>query len=198
LLGVMRRRARSIQRKWRRESVLPFPNWLEPEFVKRMDLRAVWEVARARSANHNHHRGMAHDSLWENIFMVADPGFTGVSVQTRFPFFDLRLFTFMQSVPPEPWCRSKHLLRSAMQGRLPGPLLNRPKTPLQGFPHRQLLQERGFPAWMQTLVALPALSPYVERQNLSELIKDPASMTPSSFRQLASVLTFAYWLNQST
>ena len=97
----------------------------------------------AALTDHDQLRGMAHDDLWENIFMVSDPGFTGVPVVPQFPFFDERLVHFMRNLPPTPWCRGKYLMRAAMANRLPQTLLERPKTPLQGFPHLRWLQENG-------------------------------------------------------
>jgi hypothetical protein len=47
---------------------------------------------------------------------------------------DLRLLRYMLAVPAIPWARDKYLLRRAMRGILPDPVLMRPKSPLSGDP----------------------------------------------------------------
>jgi asparagine synthase (glutamine-hydrolysing) len=42
--------------------------------------------------------------------------------------------SFALTVPSFPWCVNKHLVRSAMRGRLPESIRTRPKTPLQADP----------------------------------------------------------------
>ena len=48
-------------------------------------------------------RGMATAAFWGNVFNRFDPGFTGLPVQYRHPFFDLRLVTYLLALPPAPW-----------------------------------------------------------------------------------------------
>ncbi len=188
-LGAMRRRWRA-----RRHPPLSPPAWIQPSFVQSQDLYARWDARMADGPNHNGYRGMADDSLWDNIFMVADPGFTGVPVKARFPFFDLRVYTFIGGLPPQPWSRHKYLLRQAMRDILPPAIIQRPKTPLQGFPFHRQLQEHGIPNWMKELVRLPELEPYVDSPAILRLLETRDAITPFSISQLGSVLAFAYWL----
>lgn len=197
-LSDARRQTRKVRRWWRGDANLPFPTWLAPDFAHRNQLGARWVTEAAAWAKHDQHRGMAHDALWENIFMVADPGFTGMPVMPRFPFFDARLINFMRDVPPDPWCRGKYLLREAMRDRLPRTVLERPKTILQGFPHLRWLQEKGFSPWMQELTDLPELAEFVDRQAVLALLASPETLNPASLGQVFKVLGFAYWLKFHT
>lgn len=54
-------------------------------------------------------------------------------VELRLPILDSRLVRFVVSVPAIPWTQHKTLPRKAYRGRLPGAILDRPKTPLNGF-----------------------------------------------------------------
>ena len=49
------------------------------------------------------------------------------------PLLDTRLIRLVVSVPAIPWCQHKTLPRQAYRGRLPATVLERPKTPLDGF-----------------------------------------------------------------
>lgn len=54
-------------------------------------------------------------------------------VELRLPILDSRLMRLVVSVPAIPWSQHKCLPRRAYRGRLPGEVLDRPKTPLEGF-----------------------------------------------------------------
>lgn len=54
--------------------------------------------------------------------------------ETRFPFFDIRLVSYLLSLPPVPWFENKLLLRQAMEGWLPEAILKRPKAPFYATP----------------------------------------------------------------
>jgi asparagine synthase (glutamine-hydrolysing) len=100
-----------------------------------------------------------------NFFEFYDPGCTGEPVEFRHPMFDLRLIEFCLSLPPYPWCRGKHILRHAMRGVLPEAVRNRPKTPLAGFPHLELLK-RGDSRWVDEFVPSPKTGEYIDRAKI--------------------------------
>lgn len=197
LILAVRPRLGGLRRKWLRghQMVWPFPAFLDAGFVARYDLRERWAARVAlTSRRYDQVRGMAGDALWENLFNSADPGFTGVPVKARWPFFDLRLVNFILTVPPAPWCRKKHLLREAMCGILPESVRQRPKTILQGHPHYVLLQERGYPPWVHVLAGAPDLAGYVNQPALCDLLQQPDAVHPVVHGQVGSVVNLAYWL----
>ena len=61
------------------------------------------------------------------------PETTRRRIELRFPILDTRVIQLVVSVPAIPWCQHKTLPRRAYRGRLPAPVLDRPKTPLRGF-----------------------------------------------------------------
>ncbi len=117
-----------------------FPEWLNPEFVSRLKLRerqesieCSWKEPspyRLRPAAYRSFEGL----LWDRLFGQSDAEVTGAAAEIRHPFVDLRLLRYMLAVPAVPWCDRKYLLRRAMRGVLPVPVLRRPKSPLVGTP----------------------------------------------------------------
>ncbi len=161
-LGIRTAWLRWRQRRRWRES---FPRWLNQDLVRRLDLMERWHSVRfATGPSAGGERQEAVDSLvdpiWVALFESEDPGSTGFLLERRHPFFDLRLLRFSLALPA-PWCRGKRLLRQAMVGILPEPVLRRPKTPLAGVPRhawsappRRLLEDLQ--------VANPQLMEYLE------------------------------------
>lgn len=172
---------------------IDFPDWFNPDFAERANLKErQQEILTAQPQRDRY--GMAASPFWSNIFAWSDPGFTGFPVKMRFPFFDLRLVLYLLSVPPVPWFESKFLLREAMKGRLPDAVLRRAKTPLRGFAHYNLMQERGIQPWMVEVAETPALSSYVNAETLLERLRNLAELTPVSYNQSIPALELAYWL----
>ena len=69
------------------------------------DFAARWNVDgrrrdRLATAARPARPGMALDPLWTRIFDNADSDFTGLPLKARFPFFDLRLFRYLNCIPP--------------------------------------------------------------------------------------------------
>ncbi len=124
-----------------------FPPWLDAGFVERCGLRERW------AAHHDSRRAVPLDPMrphahkvlrflrgTSNFFDEYDPGHTRLALEYRHPFLDLRLVDYCLSLPPHPWCVRKEILRRSMAGLLPDAVRFRPKTPLAGFPHLELLR----------------------------------------------------------
>ncbi len=111
-----------------------FPHWLNPGFASRTGSQCARDTRQSTAVAHPV-RPRAHASfdspLWQRLFHTFDPEFTHSPVEVRHPYLDLRLLRYMLAVPVLPWCRKKHLLRSAMRGTLPSEVLRRRKTPLR-------------------------------------------------------------------
>jgi len=131
---------RTRLRRWfgRPEPLTEFPPWLEPHFVEQYHLRDRWlELHQLPKAAHPLHP-IGYDGLssetCSSINETEDAAWTGVPVDSRAPFFDLRMLRFLLRVPPVPWCMEKELLREAMRGMLPEEIRSRPKTSLPAEP----------------------------------------------------------------
>jgi asparagine synthase (glutamine-hydrolysing) len=157
-----------------------YPGWLNKDLEKRFALRERWETLRCGPAPNGAPRRTAYEAMvdpsWPNLFEGYDPGVTGVAVEVRHPFFDLRLVEFLLALPALPWCSDKELLREAARGILPEAVRLRPKSPLLRDPLVALL-ERPESAWVDSFEAVPDLGRYVERRLIPKVFgeKDPWS-----------------------
>ena len=123
-----------------------FPRWLDPDFARRLDLKARWKEWSELPAYQPHPvRPKAQASLsiphWANMFEQESPGVTHCLVETRYPFLDLRIVNYLLALPPFPFCFEKSLLRDAMAGRLPESCRLRAKTTPSFDPLSQCLQQ---------------------------------------------------------
>lgn len=125
------------------------PPWLNEGFVREMDLGT--RINQHNNPNSNvhpwHPKAIASltNSLWTYLFDSLDTGPLGSPLTWRHPYLDLRILTFLLSVPPIPWARRKRLIRKAMQGILPSDVLRRDKTPLARDPEAIMLDKYGLP-----------------------------------------------------
>ena len=155
-----------------------YPAWLNQDLEKRFGLKQRWESLTHSPARNGASRSTAYksitDPLWADLFEGYDPGVTGVLVEVRHPFFDLRLMNFLLALPALPWCSDKELLREASRGILPDAVRLRRKSPLLADPLVALLQQTES-AWVDSFVPVRELGPYVERKYIPKVFgeKDP-------------------------
>jgi asparagine synthase (glutamine-hydrolysing) len=134
--GILRR----AQRIFGKDPTEPvFPSWIDGELAGQTNLRSRWKERLGLPVPLAHTvlpKGHASLSLpqWSSIFENADPGVTRTLVEARYPFFDLRIVSFLLSLPPFPCFFEKRILRDAMGGWIPESVRRRPKTPLAGDP----------------------------------------------------------------
>ncbi|HEV7589103.1 MAG TPA: asparagine synthase-related protein [Longimicrobium sp.] len=162
-----RRLPRPGVRAWLRRNDLatppPMPAWIPAEFARRVELAggvARLPVPPPHPTRPEAARALA-EPLWPFLFASRDPGATGLALELRHPFFDLRLIRFLLSVPPAQWYNDKGLLVAGMRGRLPPTVLHRPKTPLPDDPLAARLRAHG-PGWLDGRTLGPEVEPYVD------------------------------------
>ena len=176
----------ALVRRWlgRRSSPGEFPVWLNRDFAARGNFHARWQHVNAKPAPVHPTRPDAYHLLtsadWPFLFEGYDPGVTGVPVEARHPFFDLRLVDYLLAIPPMPWCFDKTILRLVMRGLLPDAVRLRPKTVAPGDPLVALLRRPGA-HWVDRFEPVPALRAYV----------DPARIPPVCGEQDPN----AIWMN---
>ncbi len=161
--------------KWFRPgpALPPYPLWVDRAFTDRLDLRRRWaHVHGADSRGHHPLRAEAYGRLdgaiWAWYCEASDPGVTGVPIETRYPFLDVRLVSYLLAIPPLPWCIDKQILRQAMRGTLPETIRLRPKTPLGGDQLRAKLRDSGA-ASLDGFDAVPELRRFVNRNAIPPL-----------------------------
>ena len=155
-----------------------YPGWLNQDFEKRFGLRERWKesasIADAKDAIRRTAYEALVDPIWPALFEGYDCAVTGVPLEVRHPFFDLRLVSFLLALPALPWCSDKELLREAARDVLPDAVRLRRKSPLRADPLIALL-ERPESAWVDSFEAVPELERYVERRLIPRVFreKDP-------------------------
>jgi asparagine synthase (glutamine-hydrolysing) len=195
-LAALWRRLRTCLKRRRRSVPLTvtLPDWIDPGFAARTELRARWEQYLTHIHTRRGRQGMATAPLWSAIFTWSDPGFNGLPVRALFPFFDLRIVQYLQQVPPAPWLPRKRILREAMRDRIPAAVLRRPKTPLRANPHYALMRARGMPPWVEKLLEAQDLEGLVDVRRFLAPLRSPASLSPGLSMQFWRVVSLAYWL----
>jgi asparagine synthase (glutamine-hydrolysing) len=160
-----------LRTRWRRwfasKSDAPhYPGWLNRNLERSLGLRERWEALTRTATSSRAVRPVAYDAMldpmWPNLFESYDSGVTGVPLEVRHPFFELRLVDLLLALPALPWCSDKELLREAARGMLPDAVRLRRKSPLLADPLIALLQ-RPESACVDSFEAVPELDRYVER-----------------------------------
>ncbi len=182
---------------WRglpRFRVQDFPDWTEPGFAARSNLRGRWQEMNAESVSAHPDRPMAYSSYslpsWSNYFEQYDSAFTRVPLEARHPFFDPRVAKYMLRLPTLPWCADKELLRVAMAGQLPAEVLKRPKATLAGDLYIGLLKETD-PRHLFIHAPWPGLEKYIDRRKIPPM---GGNFVPGDPEVHLRALSLNYWL----
>jgi asparagine synthase (glutamine-hydrolysing) len=140
-----------IARCWKSETrpQVTLPPWLNKAFINEMQLSERARQADSSSRNKHPWHPLAISSftgpLWPYMIERLDPAISATPLIWRFPYLDLRVLSFLLSVPPIPWARGKHLIREAMRDFLPKEVIYRAKAPLPRDPEAIMLQKYGLP-----------------------------------------------------
>ncbi len=160
-----------------------YPNWLEPKFESRADLRERWREVMNEPPSAHPDRPAAHESVcqtdWAGFFEPSDAGFTRTPLEIRHPLMDLRVLRFMLRLPTLPWCADKELLRLAMRGDLPEEILHRPKSPLAGNPLVSLLR-REKQNRLNEFTASADLSYFVLQDQIPQMFGKEGPLQPNT------------------
>lgn len=173
------------------------PDWLTESFISQENIGdRIADHSAASSSFIDRRRGMAEHALWRRIFDWHDPGFTGIATKVRFPFFDVRLVNWAQTIPPSPWFHRKYLLRQIMQGALPTEVLGRPKTISPGNPLQQRLQEPDTMLTLKSLLHTQELAKYVQAKALTEKMDNGTHWTNATLKTAMRVASLGVWMQR--
>ena len=149
-----------------------FPNWINEEFVRKLNLVDRWKQFGATQSMDHSTRPSAFRTLngpmWNALFARFDPGVTRLPLEIRHPLLDLRLVNYLLGLPVVPWTIGKRILREAARGILPEAVRRRNKTPLSGDPGmalRSSTKVREIDSFRPT----PELADYVQRDAVPPL-----------------------------
>jgi asparagine synthase (glutamine-hydrolysing) len=174
-----------------------YPEWIDESFSKRTNLRERSMESSPTQIESSDTKPAALTALaskvWAPLFEGYDPGATKLALEFRHPFTDLRLIQFLLSIPAVPWCVEKHILRVAMQHRLPPSVLNRDKTSLTADPALQITR-RASVRWLDSFEVSPQLRCFV---NLNKRPSIADEQTSESLWASLRVYALNYWLSNS-
>lgn len=114
-----------------------YPCWLNRSFAKRMNLQVRWQQECDKALNqftHSPAYTLTADPYWQDWFEHWDAGVTRSPLDISYPFFDVRLVSYVLALPQVPWCINKYLLRKAISEMIPEEVRSRPKSPLRNSP----------------------------------------------------------------
>ncbi|HSD47566.1 MAG TPA: asparagine synthase-related protein, partial [Pyrinomonadaceae bacterium] len=131
--------------------------------------------------------------VWAPLFEGYDQGSTRLPLEVRHPFIDIRLVDYLLSIPVNPWCTNKHILRSTMKDRLPHAVVHRAKTPLAGDPALQLMR-RASVRWLDSFEATPQLERFVTLSQRRSLANEN---TPDAAWARLRLFALNHWLTHS-
>lgn len=192
---------RSGLRRWLRPAAGAVPAWLAEPLKKSFDARARWNEVTAQRLMDRGPRSHAVNGIldpwWPSTFEAYDPGSTGRPASVRYPFFDVRLASFAARLPSFPWCVNKHVLRSAMRGRLPDVIRLRPKAPLAVTPSVMHGQWSMQDAVRTIEAAAPGIEQYVDVKKFESMVRSDVLFTNDARGSLEAV-SLAMWLRHST
>ena len=178
----------------RKKAEVAYPEWIEESFARKINLKNRWQEFNNESAAKRPGTIRAlRSKVWAPLFEGYDPGVTGLNLEVRHPFIDLRLVDYLLSIPAKPWCTNKHILRRAMKHQLPDAVLHRPKTSLAGDPALQL-SRHGSVRWLDSFEVAPQLTRFV---NLSLRRSLQQEETPDALWANLRMFALNHWLTHS-
>ena len=180
----------------RQDSRETFPEWILPEFEKRLSLRERFEGLQKRpTSEHPTHPwpySMLSGPFWPSVLESEDAARSGVPLEARAPLLDRRMVRYLLRLPVMPWCMDKHLVRQAMKGALPPETLKRQKMPLLKDPLLVWVRQKNWnPLLLLDTVNVNLLDEMVDRRKLESALR--ASNGGAIYQNLTP-LTLGLWL----
>jgi len=175
-----------------------YPDWLNPDFERRCELRARyeqvggglrWDQGPAGAVRPEAY-GLMSSPIWPGLFEEYDPDNVGRCAELRHPFFDLRLARYVLSLPALPWCSDKELLRRSMRGLLPHEIRLARKRPIL---HDLLMAHyaNGRKPWLESFESAEGLGQYVDVEKMLHCLRGPR---PWELRVHLNALVLNFWL----
>jgi asparagine synthase (glutamine-hydrolysing) len=190
---------RTALKKWltnsnlEKSTMLPF---IKKEIVEHLNLKQRWKEFNRPPAPVHPERPEAYNDFATNYWQYSLESYTsGIklpAVEFRHPFFDKRLVEYLLAIPSVPWFLNKELLRSAMVGKIPEEVRNRPKAPMNEDPFVKLLQESGV-KWSDFYLPVKEFDRYVDIGAVSDLTV--LSNVPNIY-DILTILSLNIWFQQ--
>lgn len=163
------------------------PGWLDPRFADRIDAmnRLRYNETRPHADHPTRPEVMRalESALWQSFIEMLDPGVTGLPLEIRLPYLDLRVVELLLSFPRIPWSQDKELLRRSFRNHLPQRIMQRPKSAPAGMIEARIREHREAP-FVPYPLDLEGLSRYADLGRVPSLGGNPAPVGWEDFRPL--------------
>ena len=157
----------------------PFPEWLNPEFVRAQNLVERWRDINSEPRVFHSIRPNAFRILsspnWGALFERYDSGVTSLPLEVRHPLADVRVIEYALGLPVIPWVIDKQILRASMQDMLPRSICVRPKSPLNFEPAVALIGSEKFKQ-VDEFSPTPTIHAYIDRQAVPKITSEENSV----------------------
>jgi asparagine synthase (glutamine-hydrolysing) len=175
------------------------PVWLNPDFRKRIGADERWsELISPPETTHRTRPEVEFNligSFWTRLFEEYHPTETGLPLEHRHPFFDLRVLRFVLSVPPAQWYNDKGLLRIGMVNRLPIEVVRREKSPLAYDP-LEVRWKRDGSGWIDGATIGDNIRGFVDKDYVWKDVGGNAADPPPGYRFNFRPLMLSRWLEK--
>jgi len=179
----------------------PFITWLNSSFVNEFNLRDRWEYFCSPPNMHNTPHDMAHWELsstyWPAIPLALNDS-QGLAIESRHPFFDIRLINFVLAIPPY-LCNDKMILREVVKGILPERVRTRKKTSLGVDPFKLYVQNNTR-KWIESLLSDRIIEKYIDKEKLYFEFARFQNLDPKKSKwigkPLRRALSLSWWLQR--
>ena len=115
-------------------------------------------------------------------------------MKVRLPFFDIRLLSWAQTVPPYPWLHHKFLLRTIMQDALPQEVLSRRKTTMPDNVLRTAIETGSMAPTLEGIKTSRELGQFIDISRFLNRISDPNNLTNADTKSMVRLNSLAHWL----
>jgi len=133
-------------------------------------------------------------SMWPAVFQDLDSQTTGLPIEFRHPFFDIRLIRFLLRVPPIPWFHNKELLRSSMLELLPDTVRTREKTFPRRAPSYEAITRQSQSSITRKLEDIDILGKYINIDCYAKMLNNIAQLKSNEVTAVSLPLSLVQWL----
>ncbi len=178
------------------------PPWLQSDVAEKtrlMTRHQEWlaSLSAADYATHPERPEACRDlasPIWPATLHRFDPQTSGVPIDIRHPYFDIRLIRYALRMPAMPWFIGKELLRRAMVDRLPERVRARTKSMPTVSPDLRDMRQLSGEDWKRHLKGLDKARKYIDVDALENLALNSRLLRSNEPDLVSLPIAFGTWL----
>lgn len=131
--------------------------------------------------------------IWQYALPAHDPQATGVPIEFRHPFLDIRLIRFLLRIDSPRWFHRKAIIRCLMKGSLPSFVIDRSKHILDFSYSRRKLLDATPQLWHSHTMEMDDLAEFINIKKYLQLTENVSALPPIEAMQLRLPIVFSSW-----